>query len=52
MGVIFSVVVPVYKVEKYIRQCIDSILNQTFTDFEVIFVEDCGGDNSASIIKE
>ena len=31
-----SVIVPVYKVEPYLRQCIDSILAQTFTDFELI----------------
>lgn len=52
MLAIFSVIIPVYKVEKYIRECVESILAQTFTDFEAIFVEDCGGDSSASIIKE
>ena len=35
-----SVIVPVYKVERYIRRCVDSILNQDFTDFEVILVDD------------
>ena len=35
-----SVIVPVYKVEKYLRKCIDSILNQTFQDFELILVSD------------
>lgn len=48
----FSVIVPVYRVEKYIRQCIESIVNQTFTDFEAIFVDDCGGDNSINIVEE
>ncbi|MBQ1407867.1 MAG: glycosyltransferase family 2 protein, partial [Eubacterium sp.] len=33
-----SVIVPVYHVEKYLRRCLDSILNQTFTDFEMIVV--------------
>ena len=32
----FSIVVPVYNVEKYLRECIDSILRQTFTDFEQV----------------
>lgn len=35
-----SVIVPVYKVEKYIHKCVDSILNQTFSDIEVILVDD------------
>ena len=35
-----SVIVPVYKVEKYIHRCVDSILAQTFTDIELILVED------------
>ena len=33
-----SIIVPVYKVEKYLNECIDSILAQTFTDFELILV--------------
>ena len=36
----FSVIVPVYKVEKYLRTCIESVLNQTFSDFELILVDD------------
>ena len=37
---LFSVIVPIYKVEKYLRQCVDSILAQTFSDFELILVDD------------
>lgn len=48
----FSIIVPVYKVEKYIRRCIDSILKQTYTEFEAIFVIDGSPDNSAAILKE
>ena len=48
----FSIIVPVYKAENYIRQCIESILLQTFTDFEVLCVDDCGGDNSIHIVEE
>jgi glycosyltransferase involved in cell wall biosynthesis len=40
-----SVIVPVYKVECYLRRCVDSILAQTFTDFELILVDDGSPDN-------
>lgn len=48
----FSIIVPVYKVENYIKQCTESVINQTFTDFEAIFVDDCGNDNSMNIVNE
>ena len=48
----FSIIVPVYKAEKYIKECINSILNQTFDDFEILCVDDCGEDNSIKIIEE
>ena len=48
----FSVIVPVYKVEKYIAECIESVLNQTYADFELLAVDDCGGDNSIKIVEE
>lgn len=47
-----SIIVPVYQVEKYISQCIDSILAQTFTDFELILVDDGSKDNSGKICDE
>lgn len=47
-----SIIVPVYQVEKYISQCIDSILSQTFTDFELILVDDGSRDNSGKICDE
>ncbi len=47
-----SVIVPVYKVEKYLRACIDSILAQTFTDFELILVDDGSPDNCGAICDE
>lgn len=48
----FSLIVPVYNVEKYIIRCLDSILNQTYTNFEVIIVDDETPDNSISIIEK
>ena len=47
-----SIIVPVYQVEKYLRQCIDSILAQTFTDFELILVDDGSKDQSGQICEE
>ena len=47
-----SVIVPVYNTEKYLRECIDSILAQTFTDFELILVDDGSTDSSGAICDE
>lgn len=44
-----SVIVPIYNVEEYINKCIDSILNQTFKEFELILVDDGSTDNSGNI---
>ena len=47
-----SIIVPVYRVEKYIHRCIDSILKQTFRDFELILVDDGSPDNCGVICDE
>ena len=47
-----SVVVPVYNVEKYISQCVESILNQTLQDIEIILVDDGSKDSSGSILDK
>ena len=47
-----SVIVPVYKVEEYIHRCIDSILTQTFSDFDLILVDDGSPDNCGMICEE
>ncbi len=49
---LFSIVVPIYKVEKYLNQCVDAILNQTFKDFEVILVDDGSPDNCPAICDD
>ena len=47
-----SVIIPIYNVEKYLRRCLDSVKNQTFTDWEAICVNDGSPDNSAAILAE
>ena len=47
-----SIVVPIYNVEKYLRQCLDSIVNQTLSDIEIICVNDGSKDSSPDIIME
>ena len=47
-----SVIIPVYNVEKYLRQCLDSVINQTYKDLEIICVDDCSTDNSRQILQE
>ena len=47
-----SILVPVYGAEKYLRRCLDSILNQNFEDMEVILVNDASPDRSLQIMEE
>ena len=48
----YSIVVPIYNVEKYLEKCLDSIKNQTYQNFEVIMVNDGSTDNSNKIMKK
>lgn len=47
-----SIIIPVYNVEKFLPECLDSLLSQTYTDFEVILVDDGSPDKSGSICDE
>ena len=47
-----SILIPSYNHEDYIGQCIKSILTQTYTNFELIIVDDCSSDKSAEIIQK
>lgn len=47
-----SIIIPIYNVEKYLRQCLDSVVNQTLKDLEIICINDHSPDNSIIILKE
>ena len=44
-----SIIIPVYKAEKYLEKCVESILSQTFEDFELLLINDSSPDNSGRI---
>jgi len=48
----FSIIIPAYNVEKYIEKCINSILEQDYTNYEIIVVDDCSTDNTLNILKK
>ncbi len=52
MSIKISVIVPVYNVEKFLRECLDSILSQTLAEIEVVAINDGSPDNSLSILRE
>ncbi|EIA5247276.1 glycosyltransferase family 2 protein, partial [Campylobacter jejuni] len=47
-----SIILPTYNVEQYIARAIESCINQTFKNIEIIVVDDCGSDKSIDIAKE
>jgi teichuronic acid biosynthesis glycosyltransferase TuaG len=46
-----SIIIPVYNCEQFLETCIDSVLKQTFKEWEIILIDDCSSDNSKAIIK-
>ena len=49
---LFSIIIPVYNVQAYLRDCLDSVLNQTFSDWEAICVDDGSTDGSDTVLEE
>lgn len=47
-----SIIVPIYNVERYLKRCIDSLLNQVYQNIEILLIDDCSLDNSAIIARE
>ncbi|MDR2727810.1 MAG: glycosyltransferase [Chitinispirillales bacterium] len=47
-----SIIIPVYNVEPYIKKCLDSVINQTYTDLEILLINDGSTDNSGNICDE
>lgn len=52
MNPLFSIIVPIYNSEKYLHRCIDSILAQTYTNFELLLINDGSKDHSGDICDE
>ena len=47
-----SIIVPVYNVQSYIRACLESVIDQSFSDFEIVVVDDCTPDHSGRIVDD
>ncbi|MDD7227217.1 MAG: glycosyltransferase, partial [Firmicutes bacterium] len=47
-----SVIIPMYNVQNYVKECLDSLVNQTFKDMEIIVVDDGSTDDSVKIVSE
>ena len=47
-----SIIIPVYNAERYLQQCLNSLISQTLKEIEIICVDDCSTDNSQNIIED
>ena len=51
-NILITVIIPIYNCEKYLHKCLDSVVNQTLTDIEIILINDCSSDGSQKIIDQ
>ncbi len=49
---LISIIIPIYNMEKYLNKCLDSVINQSYTDIEILLIDDGSTDNSSKICKE
>ncbi|HEM3198611.1 TPA: glycosyltransferase [Streptococcus suis 14A] len=49
---LISIIVPIYNVENYLRQCLDSIIGQTYQNLEILLIDDASTDSSVTICQE
>lgn len=49
--ILVSIIIPIYNVEKYILRCLESVVNQTYKNYEVLLIDDCGEDSSIEIAE-
>ena len=49
---LLSIIVPIYNVKQYLEKCIESVINQNATNYELILIDDCSTDGSLSIAKK
>ncbi|WP_302227387.1 glycosyltransferase family 2 protein, partial [Veillonella magna] len=47
----FTIIIPIYNAERFLSKAIDSLLNQTFKDFQLLLIDDCSTDNSFNICR-
>ena len=52
MAELISIIIPIYNKQRFIRKCLQSVLNQTYPNTEVIIIDDCSTDNSYEICKQ
>lgn len=48
----FSIIIPAYNCEDFISKCLDSVINQTYKNFEILVIDDCSTDNTTKVLQK